>query len=670
MCLGCNDPGGPARCPADTLATVEAKTAARDGLLEQKRQIEAELALIEHGLLESDPDQLREHLERTESDRKTLEWELGVIAEKEPAAPASSGPAPDFQSMSEQELRAAITDRTTSDEYLELLAARDAARERMAGAQANFDAASAAVADSDPETLEALRLARNTLHDTHCDHVVAYTDLDAYKNATAGAVAELSSRLDLPTWQGQTLGQAGRLDTPDGTREWLAAQQDGIRGDEVGVIIGEDTFGWTTPTAIKNSKLAPITDADVEAHEIASQEHSGPAGRARAWKKVIVDEYACDHPDDTVMLTSGTWRNPDYAHLNVNVDAVLARDGENPDGILLSKTVSDASRFDDGIPPSYRAQLASQLRSTGLERGVLAVKIDDRDTRYFTVAVDDPINGQPGGKTIADYDGKLADTWSKWSQAKADPVGPRPNKSTFSWTKNPSSASSLARNETIAADLAAYRGISRDRATKLITDGIYQGKSGDQAVRDLYATYDPASHPNRRYVTLDFETSARSAGKGEVIQTGVVVTDGKGNVLERIDELHGIDPRIRSTQGTGQVGIHGITPPMVEDKPPFQQSAAYSRVKELLSDPRCSLVAHNAQFEKTWLRANGIGTTRVIDTMRLRQRFDHGTVGSTNADFCAANGVEYLNGHNAAADADMTSRALHGFMRRLFSTPK
>ena len=186
----------------------------------------------------------------------------------------------------------------------------------------------------------------------------------------------------------------------------------------------------------------------------------------------------------------------------------------------------------------------------------------------------------------------------------------------------------------------------------------------------MYATYDPASHPNRRYVTLDFETSARSAGKGEVIQTGVVVTDGQGNVLERIDELHGIDPRIRNTQGTGQVGIHGITPPMVDGKAPFQQSAAYSRVKELLSDPRCSLVAHNAQFEKTWLRANGIGATRIIDTMRLRQRFDHGTVGSTNADFCAANGVEYLNGHNAAADADMTSRALHGFMRRLFSTPQ
>lgn len=669
MCLGCNDPGGPARCPADTLATVEAKTAARDGLLEKKRQIVAELALVEHGLLESDPEQLREHLERTESDRKALEWELSDIAEQEPAAPVSDEPPPDFQSMSDQELRATITDRTTSDEYLALLAARDAARERMVSAQANFEAASAVTVDN-PDTLEALRLARNDLHDAHCDHVVAYTDLEAYKNATAGAAAELSSRVDLPTWHGGDLGHAARLATPTGAREWLAAQQNGIRGEEVGVIIGEDTFGWTTPTAIKNSKLTPITDDDVEAHEIARQERSGPAGRARAWKRVVLDEYASDHPEDTVMLASGTWRNPDYEHLNVTVDAVLSRDGVTPDGVLLSKSVADASRFDDGLPPSYRAQVAAQLRSTGLQRGVLAVKIDDRDTRYFTVAADDPINGQAGGKTIADYDTKLADTWAKWSKAKAAPPGPRPNKSTFAWTKDPTSDTSRARNDTIAADLAAYRGISKDRAAKLISDGIYQGKNPDKAVRDLYATYDPSNHPDRRYVTLDFETSGRSAGKGEVIQTGVVITNGRGEVLERIDELHGIDPRIRNTQGTGQVAIHGITPPMVEGKSPFQQSAAYSRVKELLSDPRCSLVAHNAQFEKTMLRANGIGTTRVIDTMRLRQRFDHGTVGSTNADFCQANGVEYLNGHNAAADADMTSRALHGFMRRLFSTPQ
>lgn len=669
MCLGCNDPGGPARCPADMLATLEAKAAARDELADMKRQLEADLALVEYGLMEADPDALRAHLQRTEADWQALEWELGHTADLEPDSLTSADEG-DYRAMDEQTLRQTLADRTNCDQYRQLLADRDQARDRMAAAQEDFNAASAAVDDADPDSLETLRLARNELHDSHCDHVVAYTALDGYKNETARVAAALSERSDLPEWKGGTLGAATRVDMPDGSRSWLDAQRSGISGDEVGVIVGEDTFGWSTPTEIKNGKLAPVTDVDVAALEGRRGRTDGPAGRASAWRSTITSEYATDHPQETVMACSGMWRNPEHPHLNVAADAVLSSDGgATVDGLLSSKSSSDASRFTDGLPPSYRAQMASQLHATGLNRGVVAVKIDDQDTRYFPVSVDDPINGQPGGRTIADHQDKLASTWKRWQDEKQNPPGPRPNKSTFGWVKKPGSDKSRDTNRTIAADLAAYRGISQGRATKLIEDGIYQGKTPDKAVRDLYATYDPATNPHRRYVTLDFETSARSAGRGEVIQTGVVVTDGRGVVLERIDELHSIDPRIRDTQGTGRSDIHGITPPMVDGKTPFQQSASYTRVKELLSDPRCSLVAHNAQFEKTMLRANGIGATRVIDTMRLRQRFDHGTVGSTNADFCHANGVEYVNGHNAAADADMTSRALHGFMRRLFNAP-
>ena len=65
------------------------------------------------------------------------------------------------------------------------------------------------------------------------------------------------------------------------------------------------------------------------------------------------------------------------------------------------------------------------------------------------------------------------------------------------------------------------------------------------------------------------------------------------------------------------MAIHHITEKMVADKPPFQESDAYAKLKELVSDINNVIVGHNAKFDMQMLDREGISTQRVICTIKL-----------------------------------------------------
>ena len=68
--------------------------------------------------------------------------------------------------------------------------------------------------------------------------------------------------------------------------------------------------------------------------------------------------------------------------------------------------------------------------------------------------------------------------------------------------------------------------------------------------------------------------------------------------------------------------VHHITEKMVQDKPPFQESDAYAKLQELVSDINNVIVAHNAQFDMKILQMEGISTQRVICTLKLARYLD------------------------------------------------
>ena len=70
------------------------------------------------------------------------------------------------------------------------------------------------------------------------------------------------------------------------------------------------------------------------------------------------------------------------------------------------------------------------------------------------------------------------------------------------------------------------------------------------------------------------------------------------------------------------MAIHHITEKMVAEKPSFQESDAYTKLQELVSDINNVIVAHNAKFDMQMLNAEGINTTRVICTLKLARYLD------------------------------------------------
>lgn len=344
---------------------------------------------------------------------------------------------------------------------------------------------------------------------------------------------------------------------------------------------------------------------------------------------------------------------------------LTSSNGTDPDGILEVKTGADAENWANGVPLDYRPQVLDYLDATGFQYAHVAVKIDDREYRSYRIAADEPVSGVPGDPTMAESRDKLTDVWNRWQGEKANPPEPKPNNGTFAWVKAPKSDSSVEKNRKVAAELAAYRGITHDEAHSLIATKVAAGTQPDAAIRSLYRAYDPTADTARTYVVFDTETNSLSAGKGAVIQSGAVVINGQGDVLERIDELHGIDPRAARTIGTGEEHIHQIAYRQIHGKPQFRKSHAHKRIRELLADPKATLVAHNAGFEKRFLAAAGIRVNRVIDTMTLTRRFDNHIAGAKLKNFAEAHGVAYTGAHNAHADADITARSLLSFWRNV-----
>jgi DNA polymerase III epsilon subunit-like protein len=70
------------------------------------------------------------------------------------------------------------------------------------------------------------------------------------------------------------------------------------------------------------------------------------------------------------------------------------------------------------------------------------------------------------------------------------------------------------------------------------------------------------------------------------------------------------------------MAVHHITEKMVADKPPFMGSEACDKLRELVSDEKNVIVAHNAQFDMTMLHWEGIFSTRVICTLKLARYLD------------------------------------------------
>lgn len=114
----------------------------------------------------------------------------------------------------------------------------------------------------------------------------------------------------------------------------------------------------------------------------------------------------------------------------------------------------------------------------------------------------------------------------------------------------------------------------------------------------------------KKYIILDTETTG-TGDLDRVIQLGYIVLGAKE--VEVQNEFFSSNVPI----SFGAMEVHGITPDMIEGKPPCKESISYKRLLELNTDENYMII-HNAPFDIGMLEKEGFKTKmKVIDTLRV-----------------------------------------------------
>ncbi|HZF69963.1 exonuclease domain-containing protein [Sulfuricurvum sp.] len=112
-----------------------------------------------------------------------------------------------------------------------------------------------------------------------------------------------------------------------------------------------------------------------------------------------------------------------------------------------------------------------------------------------------------------------------------------------------------------------------------------------------------------KYVLLDTETTG-AGDSDRIIQLGFMVLDGK-NV-----EVHNDLCSAPLPIGYGAMEVHGITPDMIEGKPPCTETSSFQALCAL-NTPENVLIIHNAPFDLGMLaKEDFTSQMRLIDTLR------------------------------------------------------
>ena len=168
----------------------------------------------------------------------------------------------------------------------------------------------------------------------------------------------------------------------------------------------------------------------------------------------------------------------------------------------------------------------------------------------------------------------------------------------------------------------------------------------------------------QRFTVVDVETSGLSVRWHHVVQVGVVVVDGAGNVLDRWSSL--VAPRSRWFFRVGPTKLHGIHRRDVRGAPSC--ATVMARLAQLLDGSR--FVAHNAKFDLAFLRKAALqsGVSLPLEqplcTLRLSRQLDpQRQLSHRLSDVCGRYGIQLVRPHDALADADATAAVLSHLLR-------
>lgn len=490
-------------------------------------------------------------------------------------------------------------------------------------------------------------------------------------------------------YEDENLGAARKIaDTEDGSLEWLQMRQTGIGGSEMLGAMGlrdyvkKDGSISTLSAKAKEQWLEDTTEdkAKTYTEDDVDEENTGAAARGHAWEPALLAHYQSQNPDVNVAVGKQTWKGA-HDFQTVNVDGIITDKDGKPVGLVECKNSDKPEKWEDGVPPGYKAQVLDYLDATGLQYCDLVARVDS-EMRTFRINKDDPIDST--GKRFQDFVPTIESNWDQIkdkvsARKENDGVDPEggirrridiPN----DWRGVNNSAESMA-----GLGMGSY-GELQDEIKKRQASG----QSVDSAVRDIIGErFDRAKMGTM--VGVDGETAsiikdssgsfkdprAFSPSYSSWIETGISRMDSQGNLEEKESILHNADSRILKVNGTGAEDVHGITPEMIAGEKSFRDKETRSKVfSKLMSGD--AIVAHNAFFEKNHLNAAMPmmkATAKWVDTAWMGRHFMPDKVNGKRRDgkletFAEDNGVPYENAHRAAEDAEMMMKAMNNFLSR------
>ncbi len=137
----------------------------------------------------------------------------------------------------------------------------------------------------------------------------------------------------------------------------------------------------------------------------------GPLYRGTVWEERIRNIYAEAHPEYRVFSAEAQYLVPERPWQMVNLDGVIAEASSGvPKGILEIKTGGLSSKWEKGIPLSYRGQMLYYLNACGLEFAEVRALVNDSEVHEFRLYADDEV--APGsGLTMEEYIQKRVQPW-------------------------------------------------------------------------------------------------------------------------------------------------------------------------------------------------------------------------------------------------------------------
>lgn len=163
-----------------------------------------------------------------------------------------------------------------------------------------------------------------------------------------------------------------------GSQEWHDLRATGIGGSDVGTICGLNPWQSAFTLWAKRTGKIEEDQSDSEAMEWG-----------RRLEAVILNKFAEQHPELSVIDSPGTFQNKDRAWQLANPDGI-AIDQETGEHIIIEiKTARYEDDWANGVPEYYRTQVLWYLQTFGFQRAYVAALFSGSKYREFEVLADD-----------------------------------------------------------------------------------------------------------------------------------------------------------------------------------------------------------------------------------------------------------------------------------------